>query len=279
MSVKIGLQLYALRELLEKEPAGTLKAVADAGYRYVETASRMGMPAKELKALMDSLGLMVMGSHIGSVDPDRMEEELDFHRELGAKYIICGNDFFSYGVPSSVLKRCDDYNRAGELCRERGMKLCYHNHFQEFQRLCRIPSMEWILENTDPKLVSLELDAYWAARAGMDPVDFLKKYRDRVPILHLKDFPSDAPQPLDLFDGVLSAYQKLTPEAFDQVSEPRCFIEMGEGILPIKELMEIAVAEEAIEYMVIDQDFTSIDPFVSIRKNKAFLEQFDGVSF
>ena len=278
MPVKIGLQLYALREPLEKEPAATLKAVADAGYRYVETASRMGMSAKELKALMESFGLTVMGSHIGSVDLDSLEDELDFQSELGVKYIICGNDFFSYGVPSSVLKRCDDYNRAGELCRERGMTLCYHNHFQEFQRLCRIPSMEWILENTDPALVNLELDVYWTARAGIDPVDFLKRYADRVAILHLKDFPAAAPQNVDMFDGLLLPYQKLTPAAFDLVTIPECFTELGDGVLPLKEIVETGKAA-GIPWTVIDQDFTSIDPFVSIRKNKAFLEQFDGVTF
>lgn len=278
MAMQVGLQLYALRNEMKKDLAGVLEKVAAAGYRQVEIADRMGMPAKELKALMDHAGLNVMGAHIGSVDRDSIESELDFYGNLGVKYIVCGNDFFSYGVPSSVLNRCDDYNFAGALCRERGMTLLYHNHFQEFQRLCRIPSMEWILENTDPALVSLELDVYWTARAGIDPIDFLKRYADRVAILHLKDFPADAPQNPDMFDGLLLPYQKLTPAAFDLVTVPECFTELGDGILPLREIMELGRAA-GIPWAVIDQDFTRIDPYESIRRNKAFFEQFDYAAF
>lgn len=278
MTMQAGIQLYALREQMKEDLAGTLAKVAEAGYKHVEIADRMGMSAGEMKALLDSVGLDLMGAHIGSTDLDSIEAELDYYGELGVKYLICGNDFFSYGVPSDVLKRCDVYNRVGEICRERGVTLCYHNHFQEFQRLCRIPAMEWILENTDPTFMSLELDVYWSSRAGIDTVEFLKRYIDRVAILHLKDFPADAPQKLDMFDGVLLPYQKLTPEAFDLVTDKKLFTELGEGILPLKEMIELGRAA-GVPWTVIDQDSTRIDPFESIRKNKAFLEQFDGMSF
>lgn len=279
MTMQVGLQLYALREQMKEDLAGTLEKVAAAGYRQVEVANRFpGLSAKETRAMLNNFGLTVMGAHIGSVDRESIEAELDFYSEVGVQYVVCGNDFFSYGVPSSVLNRCDDYNYAGKLARERCMTLCYHNHFQEFQRLCRIPSMEWILENTDPGLLSLELDVYWTARAGLDPVDFLKRYADRVAILHLKDFPADAPQKTDLFDGVLLPYQKLTPDAFDLVTRKELFTELGDGVLPLAGLIEIGKTA-GIPWAVIDQDFTQIDPYESIRKNKVFFEQFDGMTF
>lgn len=278
MTMQVGLQLYALREQMKEDLAGTLKKVAEAGYKQIEIADRMGKSVQEMKALLEETGLNLMGAHIGSADLDSIKAELEYYGELGVKYLVCGNDFFPYGVPGEVLKRCTVYNRVGEICRENGVTLCYHNHFQEFQRLCRIPAMEWILENTDPAFMSLELDVYWSSRAGIDTVEFLKRYIDRVAILHLKDFPADAPQKLDMFDGVVLPYQQLSNEAFDLVSDKRLFTELGDGILPLKEMIEMGKAA-GVPWTVIDQDSTQINPYDSIRRNKAFLEQFDGLTF
>lgn len=279
MMTQVAIQLFALREQMKEDLPGTLKKVAEAGYRQIEIAGRFpGLSAKETKELTESFGLTIVGAHIGSVDRESIEAELDFHREMGVKFVVCGNDFFAYGVPSDVLNRCDDYNYAGKLARERGLFLCYHNHFQEFQNLCRMPAIEWILENTDPELLSLELDVYWAARTGIDVVDFVRRYADRIAILHVKDFPADAPQKLNMFDGVLLPYQKLTPETFDYVTDKALFTELGDGIIPLAELIGLGKAA-GIPWTIIDQDSTMIDPFASIRKNKAFLEQFGEMSF
>lgn len=272
MSFKIGLQLYTVREALEKDPAAALQKVAAAGYEYVELSSRLGLSASALRELLQEAGLKPLAAHISLLDLDTLEEELDYYSEAGFSTIVGGLDFFPYGVPGKLLRRCDDYNRAGALCRERGMTFCYHNHFQEFQRLCGIPMAEWMLENTDPELVTFELDAYWAARAGADPAAFMRKYLNRMQFLHLKDYPEDAPQPLNIFDGILSAYQQLSVEMLEKVQDRRCFTEIGSGVLPVQELLALAARSERLEAVIVDQDYSSLDSFDSIRRSLAVLK-------
>ncbi|MDY4191495.1 MAG: sugar phosphate isomerase/epimerase [Oscillospiraceae bacterium] len=288
MALKIGIQLYSVRESLKKDPFGTLAKVAEAGYKYVEAANHnaavddgvgFGLSAKEMKKALDDLGMSIVGCHINPLDPERLKAVLDYHQELGNPQIGCDIEFFPHGDVDFVLRRCELFNKVGELCKARGMKYYYHNHFQEFQKFDGKPVYEIILENTDPGLVFVEMDTYWITRGGYDPVKMIEKYSDRLVLLHQKDFPKNAPQPICMYDGLINPGANISHEVFSATKNPLCFTEIGTGVLPIQNIINAAQKAPHLQYMLLEQDHTQLDELDSIRTSMAAFSKFDGISF
>jgi sugar phosphate isomerase/epimerase len=188
-TVKIGLQLYSVRNSLAKDPWGTLEEVARAGYTHIEAANHQartdpgvgfGVKAPELKKRLSDLGLFIVGCHINPLDLDTLSPALDYQVELGNKQI--GNDIFFYPYQDMdfVLRRCDLLNKVGELTKQRGMRYYYHNHYQEFQTFGDKSVYEIIVEKTDPSLVFFEPDTYWIIRAAQDPLYCMTRLKDRI---------------------------------------------------------------------------------------------------
>lgn len=201
-SSKIGLQLYTLRDDLSKDLEGTLKKVAAIGYKEVETfgytdGKFFGKTVKEFKSILNGLGLNPVSGHYGAgiSSPDRKgslsndwKRAVDDSAELGQKYIMC-----AYLTPDE-RKSIDDYkkyavlfNKSGEICKAAGIQFGYHNHDFEFQKLDGQLPYDIITKDTDASLVKLELDLYWAVRAGLDPVTLFKQHPGRFPLWHVKD--------------------------------------------------------------------------------------------
>lgn len=289
MSIPIGLQLYSVRQSLAAEPWGTLEAIAAAGYTYIEAANHnarndpgvgFGVPAGEFRDRMDHLGLQIVGCHINPLDVDILPRALEYQAELGNRNFGCDIEFFPYGDRDYILRRAEVFNQIGELAKSHGMRFYYHNHFQEFQRCGDQYVYEMILENTDPELVKIEMDTYWMYRGGQDPLEWMKRYADRIILLHQKDFPQESPQPLDLFDGVFSPTEDIDIENFIERKDPRCFTEIGTGVLPIQDILDAAATLPALEYLILEQDHTQLHELDSIRVSaEAFRNRFAGISW
>ncbi|ESQ94030.1 sugar phosphate isomerase/epimerase family protein [Asticcacaulis benevestitus] len=184
---KIGVQLYTVRDAFAADPLGTLKRVKALGFDQVETISFGGMAAKDLKAKLGDIGLTAPSSHIGLADwQSRPEAALDDMAALGADYAVLA--WLPAEDRGSWKAWADKMNAWGTLAKARGLGFAYHNHDFEFKKT---PEGEMpfhiLLENTDPALVTFELDCYWASFAGHDPVHVLHEHGDRVRLLHLKD--------------------------------------------------------------------------------------------
>ena len=133
-----------------------------------------------------------------------------------------------------------------------------------------------ILANTDPQLVYLQLDTYWMYRGGQDPIGWMDRLSDRVILLHQKDFPHEAPQPLDLFDGVVSPTENIDQALFIERIDPRCFTE----ILPIQNLLDAASKLPNLDYLLLEQDHTTLPEIESIRRSHdAFSAKFTGITW
>ena len=286
MALKVGIQLYSVRESLKADPYRTLEKVAEVGYRYVEAANHnalndpgvgFGLPADKMKQILNRLGLSIVGSHINPLNFDVMDRVLDYHTALGNKQIGCDIEFFPYNDVDFVLHRCDLFNKIGEMCKERGMRFYYHNHYQEFQMFGSRSVYDIIMENTDPSLVFIELDTYWAARGGQNPVDLIKKYRDRLILLHQKDFPRNAPQPLVMYDGVINRDVEINMEVFIATKNPLCFTEIGTGILPIQDIIDAALSAPNLEYIILEQDSTQLDEIESIKISMRAFRKFSSI--
>lgn len=289
MTVRVGLQLYSVRNSLAQDAWGTLARLAEAGFKHLEAANHnalhdpgvgFGVAASELRSQLADLGMSIVGCHINPLNVDILPRALDYQVELGNTQFGCDIEFFPYGDRDFVMRRAELFNQVGELARERGMRFYYHNHFQEFQRFGDDYVYDLILENTDPDLVKLELDTYWMYRGGQDPIEWMKKYADRVILVHQKDFPVDAPQPLNLYDGVVSRTENIDMAVFDERKDKRCFTEIGTGVLPIQSILDAANALPALDYLILEQDHTALDEIDSVRTSReAFASNFTGISW
>lgn len=196
----IGLQLYSLRKDMGENPKETLQKVANMGYKHLETASYRdgqvyGMSPLEFKTFVENLGMKLQSAHVGGpqYDPDKHAETMEFwkkaaedHKAMGAKYLIKP----SMPIPKTIQELtvwCDYYNAVGEVAKKEGLMFGFHNHAREFEPIEGKVMMDYMIENTDPKLVCFELDVYWSQKGGYPAVDYLKKYAGRFPVLHIKD--------------------------------------------------------------------------------------------
>ena len=289
MAISVGLQLYSVRNALKADPWGTLEKIAETGYRYIEAANHnaindpgvgFGVSASEMRAKLDELDLSIVGCHINPLDVDILPRAIEYQAELGNTRFGCDIEFFPSSDRDFVLRRCETLNSIGELARAHGMEFYYHNHFQEFQRIGDDLVYDIILQNTDPRLVKLEMDTYWMYRGGQDPVEWMKTHGDRIILLHQKDFPPESAQPLNLFDGVFSPEEDIDITKFIERKDPLSFTEIGTGVLPIQEILDTANTLPNLGYLILEQDFTRMDEIDSIATSAdAFRNRFTGISF
>lgn len=193
---QIGLQLYSVGQDMG-DVAASLQKVADAGYNVVETLGSpncFGMPAAEFKALCDSKGIRIVSTHTAiGMDPNdeagvmnRWREVFEGLRTMGAKYCVIPG--FNLGGNLEELQAvCDYFNKVGKLAKEYGLMLGYHNHSHEYNVMDGQVIWEYMIEHTDPECVFFQMDVYWTTKGGKNPVEYLKKYADRIKMLHIKD--------------------------------------------------------------------------------------------
>jgi sugar phosphate isomerase/epimerase len=196
---QISIQLYTLRDQLAIDLEGTLQALGDIGYTRVEHAGFVGRTVTEFKAALDAAGLRATSGHVPipqPFDPAVWSASLADAKVLGSKFIV--HPFFGIDFATGEVTRTTapwrafarDLNRAGRMAREAGLKLGYHNHNWEFFRLTDNPTRtayDVLADTTDPALVHLQLDLFWATRGARDPVDLIRQNQGRVLQYHVKD--------------------------------------------------------------------------------------------
>jgi len=229
LSKKTGLALYTIRDAMRKDPAAALEEAASIGYNWVEAADHRdrkfyGYAPKEFGKLVKKTGMVPLSSH-SQILPDNHEQMIDDAAEAGMKYIMLPSLPGDWSSTLDGYKRSADFfNTAGEKCRKAGITFGFHNHQIEFKEINGRVPYDVLLENTDPKLVTFELDLAWITAAGKDPVAYFRKYPGRFEVWHMKD---------------------LTPEKQDAT--------LGEGIIDFKPIM--AEAKTAgMKYWFLEQD-------------------------
>jgi sugar phosphate isomerase/epimerase len=241
----IAVQMYSLRDNVAANYVGTLRAVAELGYSAVELVTLGDFKASELRTELDTLGLQVAGMHVAL---DRLEHDLDAAiadvLALGGRKIVCP------WLPPERRGSADIYhalaktlNRVGRACQAKGLQLCYHHHDFEFQHFDDTTGLAIIFGETDPALVQAELDVYWAAFAGVDPVGLLRRMSGRVPLVHLKDMAAD---------------------------QSRTFAEVGHGVLDFPAILA-ACDDAGVEWFIVEQDQSARPPLESVGMSLTYL--------
>jgi len=192
MAKNIGVQAYSVRDALGEDFAGTMKKLADIGYKYIEAyglevdGKLLGMDPTEYRKVVEDLGMEMLASHCSYFTADQAEQMRDASLAAGIKYLII--PYLNDTMRSDYSAVADNLNQIGEALQGSGLIFGYHNHDFEFQPTAdgRIP-MEILIEETQPDLVTFEADLYWVTKGGTDPMELINKYPGRFNLFHVKD--------------------------------------------------------------------------------------------
>lgn len=248
MRYPYALQLYSVRDHLERNAAETLRRIKEIGFDFVEPAGTAGLLAKEFGSLLRQNDLRAVSAHIpytsfvqdlDQVIRDAAELELTFvvMPWLGEEEMP---DFDAWRGAARAL----DY--AGSRLRQEGIRLCYHNHEHEFHPINGTSVFQMLLDETEPENVAIELDAGWATFAGEDAAAWIQRLRDRVPLLHIKDL-------------------KKTEGGAPLITE------LGRGMVDWDAVLRAGQAT-GVEWYIVEQDESEQDTLVSAAQNFRFME-------
>lgn len=186
---KIGLQLYTVRSRMDVGVERTLYEVAQVGYREVEFAGYFGRPPRAIRQLLDRNKLRSPAAHLQLSDlRGGFYRRLDDSAEIGHKWLVVPwLDEADRDSIDAIKQTADTMNKAAEDAKGFKIKIAYHNHDFEFQEVEGRRIYDVLLEETDPKLVDMELDLYWMTKAGIDPLEYITRWPGRFPLMHVKD--------------------------------------------------------------------------------------------
>ncbi len=246
----LGVQLYTVRSIIRANPAKVLHDIREIGYTEIEaTADTL----KEAWAAVESSGLKPISVHL-SLDPT--DEQLADAKQKGFEYAV-----IPYVPPPQrggqdvIKKLAENFQKAGERAKAHDLQLCYHNHAFEFEPMSGTTPLEIIMDTTDPALVKLEMDIFWVTVGGHNPVELLKKYSGRVPLLHLKDKEKGVP--------AQAQYNENVPKD--------AFKEIGNGSIDIPAILK-AANTAGVKHYFVEQDQTP-DPIASLRQSYEYLRK------
>ena len=193
----IGLQLYTVRAAMKTDFDSTVAKVAATGYKEVEFAGYYDHSPKEIRELLDRVGLVAPSCHVDyKTVENKWPETIEAAKVVGHSFIICPwIDEKQRAEPGGWKRAADLFNKAGEASQEAGIQFGYHNHSFEFQPAEALGGKlpyDFLLAETDPKLVVMEMDLCWISVAGKNPIDYFNKYPGRFPLVHVKDWVKDS---------------------------------------------------------------------------------------
>jgi sugar phosphate isomerase/epimerase len=197
----VGIQLYTVNVPMKEDPSGTLKKLREIGFGEVETAGFGQLSSRQFRQLLDDAGLACPSAHL-RFDTSNLGSTFEDAHALGAKYAASGSlqlpavdskiaaESSKPGMSLDEAKRTAEFaNRIGEAAKRAGLQYAYHNHDAEFaDQGGELVGYDLLLRETDPELVKFEIDCGWMVFAGRNPIDYFKKYPNRFPLIHVKDF-------------------------------------------------------------------------------------------
>jgi sugar phosphate isomerase/epimerase len=249
-----GIQLYMVREDMEKDAPGTLKQLGEMGYSQLESYGGnkgmfWGLSNKEFQKLANGYGLTLVSSHYND-EPGGFEQQAEKAAEIGMKYLICPWK----GPQKSIdnFKRfADEFNRNGEICKKHGMRFGYHPHDYPYKAVDGQLPIDVLLANTDKDLVDFEMDYYYTVTEGQSPEDYLKKYSHRFKLCHMRD---------------------VLKERLPKGSEEESACDLGQGIIDYPHLLSTAL-DNGMKYFFVEQSrFFHETPLQSANANIEYLK-------
>ncbi|MEO6907104.1 MAG: sugar phosphate isomerase/epimerase, partial [Abditibacteriaceae bacterium] len=190
----VALQLYSVRDHTAEDMAGTLRQLAAMGYQGVELAGYGNLTREQLKEVINETSLQVVASHTNlSSLQNELDDIVEESKVFGHRYVVLGSVSGELrGSAANWKEAARILTTIGEKLHQHDLQFCYHNHAFEFEeRYDGEYGFDILFSNSDPQFVQSELDSYWVKKGGPEPVDYIKKYSGRIPLLHIKDMRTD----------------------------------------------------------------------------------------
>jgi len=244
---QIAAQLFTIRDFTKtrQDFAASMAKIRDIGYRAVQVSQIGDILDADVKRICDDNGLTICNTHV-SVDllQNDLAAVISQHRLWGARHVAIG------GMPLENRESEDGFQRfaqiangIGERLYQAGLTFSYHNHSFEFLRFGARSGLELLFDETDPRYVQAELDTYWIQHGGADPVQWIERMQDRMPVIHLKDM--------------------VMSPADDAGRPQQAMAEVGEGNMNFAGILE-ACKRIGVEWYAVEQDICQRDPFESL---------------
>lgn len=247
----IGLQLYSVRNEMEKDFFGTLKKVADMGYDGVEFAGLFGHSPEEIKKMLADVGLKAVSAHVPLVDMlADMDKVIADYKAIGCRYIAIPyvDEQYRPGRPDYGVT-LEKIAALGKKCAENDMVLMYHNHDFEFVKIDGKYGLDIMYDTVPAEYLQTELDTCWVNVGGEDPAAYITKYSGRTPVVHLKDFVmkgKEKPKKLYALIGIDDNEEQASEDVFS-------FKPCGYGAQNMPAIIE-ASEKSGAEWLVVEQD-------------------------
>ena len=245
----IALQLYSVRDFAEKDMRGTLQKVKALGYDGVEFAGLYGYAPEDVKAMCEEIGLVPISAHV-PIDDLLKPGTVAAYKTIGCRFIAVpwlgegrrpGHEKYAQTL-KDIVAIAEEVNR-------QGMTLLYHNHDFEFVKVDGAYALDIMYKNIPADLLQTELDTCWVRVGGADPSAYVKKYSDRAPVVHLKDYVGEKSEHMYELIGVDSTAKEEETAKFE-------LRPVGDGVQDFPSI--IAACEQAgTEWLVVEQDTPS----------------------
>jgi sugar phosphate isomerase/epimerase len=245
--IKIGAQLIIWGKIAPNALINVLDEAASSGYEGIEAGPIQFENTPELKRILASRRLSLVGLHLNVAIVNRkiVDDSLMLLEKSDSHYLLFSGAAGKANSDEDYLRNSKTLEEIGKKAMNRGIRVCYHNHWQEIINNAR--GIRLICENTSPKHVSLCVDTYWVKCGGMDPAEFIKANSERVSYLHLKD-------------------------GTEEQIKNHQFTELGQGIIDFPAIMN-AIEPLEIEWAVVEQDTTTRTPRESMAISRKYLRE------
>lgn len=276
----INLQLYSFGfdcplSLLEK-----IKAAGEMGYSGVEFARGYEeIPVEDVQKALDEAGVKAVSAHVAF---NFMEQDLPYLAKLGVKYVAC--PMAAFNTIEEAKETAEDLNKFGQLAKQYGITIGYHNHTGEFYQVDGKYLMDVLMENTDPETVAFEIDCGWASAAGIDPVAYIQQHAGRIAAIHIKengavigaDKPASRYDPPMKFELDADGKPIVPPEFIKMMQErEKLNVPQGTGIVDWKAVKAAADAQRDGVLYVVEREasYGGKDRITCLKEDIAWLKE------
>lgn len=236
MGYKIAYQAYSARDIFDKDPINVLKKLKEFGYDGVELAGFYGKDPNYFRGVCDTLGLKIASIHLSYWTlTENIDDTVRKLKTYGCDFAAVPGAFGMFLGEERYADFVKGYSELGRELSKAGIRLLYHNHGFEFEKHSGEIALNVLYNAFDPEYVQAEIDCGFATYCGVDPVKLIKKYRGRVPMLHLKDF--------NFNEGVEGDFSTFACPT-------------GEGALDLEGILK-AGEFSGTEWLVVEQDSAS----------------------
>ncbi len=266
---KVGLQLYSVRSEIEKDLVGTLKAVKAMGYDYIESAGIgfYGLNVDEAKALLDEIGLTLISAHSTGVT----DENLSLYQALGVKNFTI--PYYSPEYFKDWEKSMAYFKDCAEKVHKYGMRLFYHNHDFEFEKMGDQKIIDKLYTELDGDVIAPQFDVCWVTYGGANPAEYIRKYADKkMTMAHLKDFTCKGAAKGAVYELIEGGEVKKSKE-----ENLFRFRSVGDGVVDFASVLS-ACEDVGIDYVIVEQDQSyETSCLDAVKKSREYLKETFGI--